>query len=221
MIRAVLQTKQPVLLYKAPDRRLYTVGVYALACTLVGAGLWVLKFRYDLPEGLAFFVGPTYVVVAFIMFAIAAYIFSAPVARCSSIELIPSTLGNAGVQLRIKARTVPWSSDKVIVGNIGEATIHEKTRPITMELIEAERARKQSITEGLEGMFIARRMWEIAARWIDQRWTSFFLRFKFAVLRFGIVKLKIHGDTWKMDCTGYMREDGLGMFRPVLVESSY
>jgi hypothetical protein len=211
VIRAVQATRQPVLLYKAPDKRLYMIGVYVLASSLVAGGLFTLRFRYELPKDLPFFVGPTYVVVAIIMLGIAGYIFSAPVARCSSIELIPSTLGGATVQLRIKARTIPFSSEKTIVAMIGDATINEKTWPVRQELMEADRARKQSIANDLRGMFIVRRMWEISARWLDQKWTSFFLRFKFAVLRFGIVHLKVHGNSWKIDCSGYMREEGQGM----------
>lgn len=210
VIRSVLKTGEPVLLYKAPSRQLYTVGVYGFACSLVGAGLYTLKWRYELPTELPFFVGPTYVLVGGIMLAIGAYIFSAPVARCMSIELIPASWGGANVQLRIRARTVPFYKDKIILAAIGEPTVNEKTFPVARELIEADRARKQDITEGLRGMFIVRRMWEIGARWLDQKWTSFFLRFKFAVLRFGIVKLYIDGDTWKIDCSGYMLENGKG-----------
>jgi hypothetical protein len=212
VMRAVLTTKQPLLLYKAPDRRAYMFGVYVFACSLVAGGLLTLKFRYTLPKDLPFFVGPTYVLVGFIMLGIGAYIFSAPVARCSSIELIPSTIGGAGVQLRIKARMLPFIPDKTIIARLGEVTVNEKTHPVTKELIEADRARKQDITEGLRGMFILRRYWEIAARFLDQKWTSFFLRFKFSVLRFGIVPLNVHGDKWKIDCSGYLREDGQGTF---------
>lgn len=201
------------MLYQAPDRRLYMVGVYGLACGLILAGLLTMRFGYTLPEDLAFFVAPTYFVVALCMFAIGAYIFTAPVSRCSSLELIPSTYGGAGVQLRIRARTLPFSGDKTIIASIGECTIHEKTFPVAQELREAERARRQSLTDDLEGMFVVRRAWEVAARWLDQRWTSFFLRFKFSVLRFGIVKLNVHGDMWKLDCEGYLREDGQGMFQ--------
>ena len=47
---------------------------------------------------------------------------------------------------------------------------------------------------------------------IETRWTSFFLRFKFAVFRYGYVKLEIEdGGKWKIDCEGFLLEDGKGM----------
>jgi hypothetical protein len=119
-------------------------------------------------------------------------------------------MGSA-VQLRITARAIPFAKDRVILADLGEASIDQKVMPVTMELREATRARNADITEDLHGMFIVRRGWEISARWIEQKWTSFFLRFKFAVLRFGIVKLKVHGDKWKIDCEGYLLENGKGM----------
>lgn len=220
-IRAVQASRKPVLLYQAPDRRLYMIGVYGLAGGLIGAALWTLRWSNELPKDLPPFVKPTYIVVAMIMFAIGNYIFTAPVRRCTSIELIPNILGGSGVQLRIKARTVPFLKDRVIVANVGEVTIREKTLPVTQELIEAERARRQRVSEGLEGVFITRRAWEITLRLIEQKWMSFFLRFKFAVLRFGIVKMNVQGDTWKIDCEGYMREDGKGMYQLSCLISKY
>lgn len=210
VLRAVQQTGKPVLLYKAPKKQIYMIGVYGLACGLVAGGLFTLRWRYELPTDLPFFVGPTYVLVGVIMLAIGAYIFSAPVARCSSIEVIPSVLGGP-MQLRVRARIVPMLKEKVIFANIGEATVDQKMMPVVRELLEADRARNQDVTEGLEGMFITRRMWEIAARWMEQKWTSFFLRFKFAVLRFGIVYINVHDRKWKVDCTGFLLEDGKGM----------
>jgi hypothetical protein len=186
------------------------VYVYGLACATIAAGLYTLRFRYTLSDDLPFFVGPTYVVVAIILLAIGSYIFTAPVSRCTSIELIPNIAGGSGVQFRIKARTLPMTTDRVIFASLGEATIREKTKPVALELSEADRARTQSLRDGLEDMFIARRMWELAARWIDQKWTSFFLRFKFAVLRFGIVPMTVDGSKWKIDCSGYLLEEGQG-----------
>jgi hypothetical protein len=211
VLRAVRTTQRPVLLYKAPGRQLYMVGVYAFAFSLCAAGLYTWKWRYELPSdlNLPFFVGPTYVLVGAIFMAIGTYIFSAPVSRCTAIEAIPA-IGHA-VRLRITARTVPFAKDKVIFADLGASSIDQKTMPVTTELREATRARNADITEGLEGVFIVRRGWEIAARFIEQKWTSFFLRFKFAVLRFGIVKLKVNGDTWKIDCEGYLLENGQGM----------
>ncbi|KAF2192745.1 hypothetical protein K469DRAFT_717336 [Zopfia rhizophila CBS 207.26] len=215
VLRMVEATKAPVLLYKAPQRRLYMAGVYALACGLVAGGLFTLRWRYELPKDLPFFVGPTYVLVGFIMLAIGAYIFTAPVHRCVSLEVIPSAFGGP-VQLRITTRFVPIpyiSKDKVIIANIGEATLSEKTLPVVRELLEADRARKADISEGLKGVFIIRRWWEMLARLTEQKWTSFFNRFKFAVLRFGIVFIDVQGGKYKIDCTGYMRENGKAIDR--------
>jgi hypothetical protein len=45
---------------------------------------------------------------------------------------------------------------------------------------------------------------------VHQKWTNFFLRFKFAVLRFGIAKVKVQGEEWKIDCSGWLLENGKG-----------
>ncbi|KAF2751918.1 hypothetical protein M011DRAFT_491409 [Sporormia fimetaria CBS 119925] len=218
VMRAVVNTKHPAVLYRAPDRRLYMLGVYGLAFSLVAGGLWTLRFRYQLPEGLPFFVGPTYVVVAFLMLGIAGYIFSAPVARCTSIELIPSTISRTPVQLRIKVRSLPFLNDQVIIADLNQVSVAEKLNPVTLELLEADRARHQSLSEGLENYGLINYGWEVSARWIEQKWTSFFLRFKFAVLRFGIVKLKVNDEKWKVDCSGFLLEDGQAIDRLVVVE---
>lgn len=210
-VRKVLSLRQPVLLYKAPDRRVYMVFVYALACSTIAAGLYTLKFRSTLSDDLPFFVGPTYVVVAMILFGIGSYIFTAPVSRCTSVELIPKAV-DLGVQFRIKARTLPMLRDRIIHADLGDVVIREKTQPVTLELREADRARNQSLRDGLEDMFIVQRGWELAARWMEQKWTSFFLRFKFAVLRFGIVPMTVEGSKWKLDCSGYLLDDGQGTF---------
>jgi hypothetical protein len=179
----------------------------------MGGALYSINFNFSLSkrEGLAFFVAPTYIVVGILMGGIAMWIFSMPAVRCISIELIPAVGTNARVQLRIKTRSFPWAGDKVYTTNIGETSIREKLNPIKKELDEAARARKQSILEGLEHMSILKRVTVIAGRWIDQTWTSFFLNFKFAVLRFDVVKFNVQGETYKLDCSGYMLEDGLGM----------
>ena len=224
VLRTVEATKEAVVLYKAPPKRLYFFGVYAFACGLVAGGLYTLKWRYELPKDLPFFVGPTYTVVGFILMAMGLYVFTAPVSRVASMEVIPNVFGGP-LQLRITTRYVPlpFIKPNVFYANIGEATISEKTHPVVRELQEAERARRASVSEGLEGMFIIPRLWEILARATEQKWTSFFLRFKFAVLRFGNVALEIDGKKWKIDCTGYLREDGKGMFElvPMLREGRF
>ncbi|KAF2202914.1 hypothetical protein GQ43DRAFT_479516 [Delitschia confertaspora ATCC 74209] len=214
VLRTVEATRKTVLLYKARPRRLYTFVVYAFACSLVGGGLWTLNWRYELPKDLPFFVGPTYVMVAFILMGLGLYVFTAPVSRCASIEAIPGAFGGPA-QLRITARYVPLPimKPKVIIANIGEATISEKTYPVVRELQEAERARRAKVTEGLEGVFILFRWMEIFARATEQKWTSFFLRFKFTVLRFGNVALEVQDRKWKIDCGAYLLEDGKAIDR--------
>lgn len=200
-----------MLLYKSPPRQLRNIVTYGFACGLVGGGLWTLNWRYDLPKDLPWFVGPTYVLVAFIMLAMAGYVFSAPVARCSSVEILPNLRGP--VQLRIVARVTPfpYPPERIITVNLADVTLSEKTNQIVRELQEAERARTQDISEGLEGVFVTRRIWELLARFIEQKWTTFFLAFKFTVLRFGIVKLNVGDDKWKVDCSGFLLEDGKGI----------
>ncbi|KAF2264327.1 hypothetical protein CC78DRAFT_533193 [Lojkania enalia] len=211
VLRTIEATKKPILLYQAPTRRFYNITVYGFALSLVGSALFLLRWRYELPKDLSFFVGPTYVVVAIIMLGIAGYIFSAPVSRCSSIEIVPVLRGP--LQLRVKARIAPFLSEQIIESNIGDATLSEKTSQIVAELREAERARTQDINQGLEGMFITQRFWEWLARFMEQKWNSFFLRFKFAVLRFGTVSITVEDRKWKIDCSGYMLEDGRAIDR--------
>ena len=138
-----------------------------------------------------------------------AYAFTAPVMRASSLELLPALRGGT-LRVRIKARVAPMLEEKVIFANLGEVTMSEKTVPLVRELNEAERARRQNVSEGLEDMFIIRRGWNMTARLLDQKWTSFFLYFKFAVLRFGVTKIGVNGERWKLDCSEYLLEDGQG-----------
>ncbi|KAF2867886.1 hypothetical protein BDV95DRAFT_610324 [Massariosphaeria phaeospora] len=217
VLRTVSQTQKPVILYKAPDRVWYTVATYGLGCSTIGLGLFCWKFRSELPEGLAFFVGPTYDVLGVIAFAIGMYIFTAPLNKISLLEVIPSMRGGP-LQLRIRARSAPMFRDRIIYAGIGEATISEKTLPLAKELAEAERARKQRISEGLEDLFIVVRVWELSARWIEQKWSTFFNRFKFAVLRFGIAHIKVGSQKWKLDCSGYLLEDGKAIDRLIVVD---
>ncbi|KAL1613269.1 hypothetical protein SLS60_001501 [Paraconiothyrium brasiliense] len=132
-----------------------------------------------------------------------------PVRRLATLEVVPGYRGGR-LQLRLTGRKEPWAKDQVIETDIFNATISEKTRPMLAEIVEANRARHQSITQGLEHLSIPLKVWEIMARWIEQKWTSFFLRFKFAVLQFGIIHIEVDGVKWKIDCTGYLREQGAG-----------
>lgn len=117
------------------------------------------------------------------------------------------------MQLRLTVRAAPWTRERVVMSNVGGATISEKTYPMVEELLEAERARRQNVGEGLEHMSIMSRSWEYSARWIHQKWMNFFLKFKFAVLRFGIAKVEVQGDKWKIDCSGWLLEDGKAIDR--------
>jgi hypothetical protein len=63
----------------------------------------------------------------------------------------------------------------------------------------------------MEDLNILARVWEGSARWVHQKWTNFFLKFKFAVLRFGIAKVQVAEGRWKIDCSGYLLENGKGM----------
>lgn len=115
--------------------------------------------------------------------------------------------------MRMTVKPVPWLKERVIYSNLGAVTISEKTEPMVQELLEAERFRKQRLWDDLGHMNIAARVWEGSARWVHQKWTNFFLKFKFAVLRFGIAKVKVGGDEWKIDCSGYLLENGKAVDR--------
>jgi hypothetical protein len=210
VLRSVAQTKEPVLLYKEPPRRKYLTRVYTWATVATGIGLYNFYWVSALPEGLAFFVAPAYIVIGIAFSAIGIHIYQRPVRRLATLEVVPGYRGGR-LQLRFTGRKEPWSKDQVFETDIFNATISEKTGPMLTEIVEAERARRQSITQGLEHMSILLKVWEIMARWVEQKWTSFFLRFKFAVLQFGIIHIEVDGVRWKIDCEGYLREQGAGM----------
>lgn len=115
------------------------------------------------------------------------------------------------MQLRMQVRAAPWTRERTLYSNLTGATLSEKTNPMVEELVEAERARRQKLWEDLRHLSILPKLWEGSARWVQQKWTSFFLRFKFAVLRFGIAKIEVDGEKWKIDCSGWLLEDGRGM----------
>ena len=210
VLRSVTHTRQPVLLYQEPIRKNYLWKVYGWATVTSGIGLFNFWWVSALPQGLSFFVAPTYVVVGIAFTAVSIHIWQRPVRRIATLEVIPGSMGGR-LQLRIRGRKEPWSKDQVIETDIWNATISEKTQPIMQEIMEAERARRQKITTDLEDFSLLGKAWEIAARWVEQKWTSFFLRFKFAVLQFGIIHVEVDGVKWKIDCTGYLLEQGRGM----------
>lgn len=210
VLRQVVQTRQPVFLYEAPKNRWYNLKVYGTAALWLGAGVIAMKFQDDIKDrDLAFFVRPTYVFVGFGCIAIGCYICTAPTNRMRALEVLPSIQGGP-LQLRMTVKSAPWTRERVILSNLGGATISEKTNPMVEELIEAERARRQNVFEGLEHLSIISRSWEYSARWVHQKWTNFFLKFKFAVLRFGIAKVEVQGEKWKIDCSGWLLENGKG-----------
>ncbi|CAN9266016.1 unnamed protein product [Alternaria alternata] len=185
VLRQVVQTRQPILLYQAPKNKWYYLKVYGTGALWIGVGAYSIKFNDDIKDkGLSFFVRPTYIVV-----------------------------GGGPMQLRMTVKPVPWLKERVIYSNLGAVTISEKTEPMVQELLEAERFRKQRLWDDLGHMNIAARVWEGSARWVHQKWTNFFLKFKFAVLRFGIAKVKVGGDEWKIDCSGYLLENGKAVDR--------
>ncbi|OAL56625.1 hypothetical protein IQ07DRAFT_581944 [Pyrenochaeta sp. DS3sAY3a] len=213
VLRQVVQTRQPVLLYQAPKNKWYYTKVYGVAALWIGVGAFAIKFNDDIKErDLAFFVRPTYVVVGLSFIIIGCYVCTAPTNRMRTLEILPSLQGGP-MQLRMTVRSAPWARERTIHSNLGGATISEKTLPMVQELLEADRARRQNVFEDLDHLSIPGRVWEGSARWVHQKWTNFFLRFKFAVLRFGIAKVHVQGEKWKIDCSGYLLEDGKAIDR--------
>lgn len=213
VLRQVVQTRQAVTIYHAPKNGSYLLKVYGTAALWIGAGAYSVKFNDDIKErDLAFFVRPTYIVVGLGCIAIGCYICTAPTNRMRALEVLPSLRGGP-LQLRMTVRAAPWTKERVIYTNLGEPTISEKTEPMVRELMEAERARRQNVFDDLEHLNILNRVWEGSARWVHQKWTNFFLNFKFAVLRFGIAKVEVEGEKWKIDCSGYLLENGRAVDR--------
>ncbi|KAI4629844.1 uncharacterized protein J4E87_003031 [Alternaria ethzedia] len=213
VLRQVVQTRQPVLLYQAPKNKWYYLKVYGTGALWIGVGAFSIKFNDDIKDnGLSFFVRPTYVVVGVGFIIIGCYICTAPSNRMRALEILPSLQGGP-MQLRLVVKPVPWLKERVIYTDLGKATISEKTEPMVAELLEAERFKRQKLWDDLGHMNIAARVWEGSARWVHQKWTNFFLKFKFAVLRFGIAKVKVRGDEWKIDCSGYLLENGKAVDR--------
>ncbi|KAJ8113571.1 hypothetical protein OPT61_g4322 [Boeremia exigua] len=214
VLRQVVQTRQPVVLYEAPKSRTYYWKVYGLAGLWIATGVYSIQFQdsiKDIPD-LAFFVRPTYVVVGLGFIAIGCYICTAPTNRMRSLEIVPSMMGGP-MQLRMAVRSAPWSKERIIYSNLGSATISEKCQPMVLELLEAERAKRQSVWQDMGDRNLLSKAWEGSARWVHQKWTNFFLRFKFAVLRFGIAKVEVQGEKWKIDCSGYLLENGKAVDR--------
>ena len=212
VLRQVVQTRQPVLIYKEPGDKWYYAKIYGLAAFWIGAGVFSVNFNEEIKDrDLPFFVRPTYVVVGLSFIAIGCYICTAPTNRMRALEIMPSLQGGP-MQLRMTVKAAPWTKERIIYSNLGGATISEKTEPMVRELLEADRAQRQKVFDDLDHLPVMERIWEGSSRWVHQKWTNFFLRFKFAVLRFGIAKIEVRGEKWKIDCSGWLLEDGKGVF---------
>lgn len=221
VLRQVVQSRQPVTIYRAPKNRWYYARVYGVAALWIGVGAYSIKFNDDIKEqDLAFFVRPTYIGVGLGFIAIGCYVCTAPTNRMRALAVMPSLQGGP-MQLRMSVRAAPWTRERTIFSNLGGATISEKTEPMVQELLEAERARRQRVFTDLEHLSILGRVWEGSARWVHQKWTSFFLRFKFAVLRFGIAEVDVQGEKWKIDCSGWLLENGRGTSIAALTQFSH
>lgn len=218
VLRQVAQTRQPVTIYEAPNDKWYYMKVYGIAALWIGVGAFSIKFSSDIEgRGLSFFVRPTYIVVGLAFVVIGCYISTAPASRMRALQVVPSLQGGP-MQLRMTVRSVPWAKERTIYANLGGATISEKTEPMVQELMEAERARRQRVWVDMEHLSLPGRIWEGSARWVHQKWTSFFLRFKFAVLRFGIAQVEVQGEKWKIDCSGWLLENGKAVDRLIPVD---
>lgn len=209
VLRKVISDRLPILLYKEPDPKKYLFTVYGFAIVSTGIGLYSFYFSKTVPKEQPFFVVPTYIFIGFAFVAIGVHIFQRPVRRITTLEVLPPAMGGR-LQMRIRGRKHPFAKETELVTDIWEPVITEKTNPMVKEIREASRARKQSLLDGLSDRGYLAAIWELGARFLDQRWTSFFLRFKFAVLQFGQAKLDVEGVKWKLDCNGYLLEDGKG-----------
>ncbi|RMZ69773.1 hypothetical protein GMOD_00010188 [Pyrenophora seminiperda CCB06] len=213
VLRQCLQTRRPVLLYHAPPSKYYHFKVYGAALLSISIGAYSLHFSNDLKDAdLPFFVRPTYLVVGAAFIAIGCYICTAPTNRMRAMEVVPGLQAGA-LQLRFFVRAVPWGRERVVRCSLGGATLTEKTEPLVRELVAAESFMKQDVWEDLRGLGGGRRVWTGLERWVYQKWMEFFLRFKFAVLRFGIAGVRVGGgrEEWKVDCSGFLLEGGKGM----------
>ncbi|KAF2003898.1 hypothetical protein P154DRAFT_519796 [Amniculicola lignicola CBS 123094] len=220
VLRAVQQTQKPVLLFRAPTNYWRYVRAYAAGALWVGTGLYSIKFGNDLGgRGLQPFVIPTYYVVGVGCIIVGCFVFTGPVRRCISLEVIPSS-SRLPVQLRVRGRTLPFfGKEEVVVTNIGDAGLTAKLAPIVREWQEFERARTQDIRAGLEDMSVVNRFWELLARFIQQRWDTFFFRFKASISRTSQSYITIPGHgNWRIDCRGDLLEDGEAIDRLIAVD---
>ncbi|CAI6336070.1 unnamed protein product [Periconia digitata] len=209
VLRRVISDRSPVLLYREPNPRKYLFQVYGFAALATSIGLYSFYFGKTVPKEQPFFVVPTYLFIGFAFVIIGVHIFQRPVRRITTLEVLPPAMGGR-LQMRIRGRKHPFAKETELLTDIWEPTITEKTYPMVKEITEANRARRQKLLDGLGGMGYLSLVWELGARFLDQKWTSFFLRFKFAVLQFGQAKIDIDGVKWKLDCNGYLLEDGKG-----------
>ncbi|KAF1838825.1 hypothetical protein BDW02DRAFT_516053 [Decorospora gaudefroyi] len=218
VLRQVNHTGHPVLLYEAPTNKWYYPKVFGLGLLWIGVGAYSIRFNFDLQDNdVPFFVRPTYIFVGLAFIVIGCYTCTAPANRMRTLQVVPSVKGG-GMQLRMTVKAAPWSKEQVIYSSLGRATISEKTEPLVQELQEAERFRKQRVWQHLGHLSIPGRAREGTTRWFHQKWINFFLRFKFAVLRFGIAKVRVEEEEWKVDCSGWLLENGQALDRLIPAE---
>ena len=212
VIRVVQAERRTVVLFQGPTSRLwYSAGVASFVGALAAGGLWLIRWTYELPTELPYFVFPTYVIIAVAMSGIATYGASALLWRLSSIEAVPASAGRRHAHLRVRGKflPLPWARDRVFRLELGDGSLSEKLHPVVCELQDAARARRAPLTDGLPEWVI---FWPIIlpARAIDRVWLVFFRWFKFIVLRIGVVYLDAHGQKWKIDARRWLLEDGKG-----------
>ncbi|KAF1949161.1 hypothetical protein CC80DRAFT_540517 [Byssothecium circinans] len=218
VLRRVVATREPVLLYREPNPRKYLTRTYAWALAASGVGLYSFYFaRVYVPAEQPFFVTPLYLFLGFAFLAIGMHIFQRPVRRITTIEVIPATMSGR-LQLRLRGRKYPFLKETELTTDVWEPVMTEKTKPLVEEIVEAERARSQSITEGLGSLGYLSMVVEFMARLLDQRTTSFFNNFKHFVFQFGQVTVEVDGVKWKLDCNGYLLEDGKAIDRIISQE---
>jgi hypothetical protein len=212
VLRQVMSSREPVLLYKEPNPWKNYGRTYFWAIMATGVGMYSFYFaRVHVPKDSPFFVLPTYLFVGAAFIIIGVHIFQRPVRRISTLEVLPAKMGGQ-MRFRLRGRKYPFLAETEMTTEFWEPVISEKTNPMKRELIEAERARKQSLSEGLGSFGYFRMVVEFLARALDQKTTSFFNRFKYFVLQFGQATIQVRGMKWKVDCRGYLLEDGQGMF---------
>ncbi|KAF2643223.1 hypothetical protein P280DRAFT_467289 [Massarina eburnea CBS 473.64] len=218
VLRRVIASREPVLLYKEPSRTKYLARTYGWALAATGVGLYSFYFaKVYVPVDTPFFVAPLYFFLGAAFVAIGTHIWLRPTLRVTTLELIPASRGGK-IQVRIRGRKYPLFRETEVITDIWEPVMSEKTNPLREEIAEANRARSQNITEGLGSLGYVSMVIEFMARFLDQKTTSFFNNFKYFVLQFGLAMIEVDGVKWKLDCNGYLLEEGKALDRVISQE---